>query len=664
MKSERDARVAAIRMLSVDAIEHAQSGHPGMPLGMADIAEVLWHDFMRHNPSNPQWHNRDRFVLSNGHGSMLLYTLLHLSGYEVSMDDLQSFRQLDSYTPGHPEVGETPGVETTTGPLGQGLANAVGMAIMEKNLAATFNKDDLTLIDHHTYTFVGDGCLMEGISHEVCSLAGTLKLGKLICFYDDNGISIDGKVDPWFSDNTPMRFQAYNWQVIHPVDGHDHQAIAQAIEQAKANTEQPTLICCQTNIGQGAPNLVGLAKTHGSPLGSEEVQAMRIQLNWAYPPFIVPEDIYATWDRREQGALWENAWRQTWRTYQERYPDLAHEFNRRMQGKLPSDWKDASQNIIKQVLKVDSAMATRKASQYFLNHMAPHLPELMGGSADLTCSNLTRWDTARTLDADTPDGNYLNFGVREFGMCAILNGMALRGGVIPMGGTFLVFSDYARSAIRMAALMQQRVIFVLTHDSIALGEDGPTHQPVEHLNILRSTPNVMVWRPCDLTETTLAWLESLRRSTGPSVLALSRQNLPQLSRSPDAVEGIAMGGYILRDTPEPKAIIIATGSEVPLAIEAYEQLHQQGKRVRVVSMPCLNQFLTQNKSYRDHILPPHIECRVAVEAGSSMAWHAIVGSQGKILGIDRFGLSAPGASVMSAMDFTAKRIVSMVKSIL
>jgi transketolase len=662
--SNSGERANAIRALSMDAVQLANSGHPGMPMGMADIAEVLWHDHLRHNPGNPQWCNRDRFVVSNGHGSMLLYALLHLSGYDLCIDDLKAFRQLHSKTPGHPEYGLTPGVETTTGPLGQGLANAVGMAIAESNLRATFNREGFPIIDHYTYVFVGDGCLMEGISHEACSLAGTLGLGKLIVFYDDNGISIDGAVAAWFTDNTPARFKAYNWQVVEDVDGHNPVAIEQAIQQAKQNTQQPTLICCKTTIGFGSPNLAGKAKTHGAPLGDAEITLTRKQLNWPHPPFHIPTRVKASWDAKVQGEQWEQAWQQCFLKYQQHYPQLAQTFSRRLQGDLIETWNRVFDTTLETLLKAAQATATRKASLGILNQIAPHCPELMGGSADLSGSNLTQHEHARPLSTTDHSGNYIHYGVREFAMTAIASGLALHGGFIPYIGTFLVFSDYARNALRLAALMRQRVIAVYTHDSIGLGEDGPTHQPVEHITILRLTPNLHVWRPADSTETLFAWQSALKQSHTPTALLLSRQTLPFYERSSDTVEAIAYGGYVLRDSnTSPELIIIATGSEVALATTAYQQLQDKGIAARVVSMPCAEIFAQQTIDYRHQVLPPNAK-KIAIEAGSTAFWAQYVGSEGKVIGIDRFGESAPAADVYATLEVTVSHIMSAASELL
>jgi len=647
----------AIRVLSMDAVQKAKSGHPGMPMGMADIAQVLWGDFLKHNPTDPKWLNRDRFVLSNGHGSMLQYALLHLSGYDLSIDDLKQFRQLHAKTPGHPEYGYTPGVETTTGPLGQGLANAIGMALAEKMLAVAFNRPNFPIIDHFTYVFLGDGCLMEGISHEVCSLAGTLKLNKLIAFWDDNGISIDGKVHQWFSDNTPARFAAYGWNVIAHVDGHNAEAIKAAIAAAQAQTERPTLICCRTVIGFGSPNIGGTEKAHGAPLGDMEIQAVRQQLDWPYEPFMIPEDIYVAWDAKERGKGLQQQWQQLFDEYRKAHANLAAELMRRIKGELPLQWVSSMQAFVEQQ-QASSALATRQASQMCINHLAQLLPELVGGSADLTHSNLTMAKTAKAISGDDPFGNYIFYGVREFGMSAIMNGIALYGGFIPFGGTFLTFVDYARNAVRMSALMKQRVIFVYTHDSIGLGEDGPTHQPIEHLAMLRLTPNMDVWRPCDSAETAVAWQVAIERHDGPTCLALSRQALPPQPRTPAQCAAIYKGGYILQDTAStPDVIVIATGSEVALAIEAAATLAQQNIAVRVVSMPSVNRFALQPASYRESVLPAAITKRIVIEAGATGAWYQYIGLEGIAIGLDHFGESAPAPELYRAFGITAQRVI-------
>jgi transketolase len=656
----------AIRFLSIDAVQKANSGHPGMPMGMADIAEVLWCNFMRHNPSNPDWVNRDRFILSNGHGAMLHYSLLHLSGYALTIDDLKQFRQLHSKTPGHPEFGETPGIETTTGPLGQGLANAVGMAIAEKHMAASFNRPEFSIVDHYTYCFVGDGCLMEGISHEVCSLAGTLGLGKLIVFYDDNGISIDGDLQSWFSDNTPMRFAAYGWHVIPEVDGHDSKALHQAILDAQAVSDKPTIICCKTTIGWGSPNLAGSAATHGSPLGDKEITAVRSHLNWPHEAFVVSAEVYAAWDARKAGTERETEWNVLFKHYQERYPELAKEFLRRMQGQLPSNWEEQAQALLFDLNEKKQSVATRKASQFCLDAYANLLPEMMGGSADLTESNCTNWQGMKVFSKDLPQGRYIHYGVREFGMSGIMNGMALYKGIIPFGGTFLTFSDYARNAIRLAALMRQRVVFVYTHDSIGLGEDGPTHQPIEQLPSLRLMPNLSNWRPCDTVETAVAWRAAIERQ-GPTCLILSRQTLPFQERNSEQLALIERGAYVLADYSQgqiPDAILIATGSEVSLAMEAAKQLTAQEIYVRVVSMPSTDTFLAQDLAYREEVLPSMVSARLAIEAAAPEYWYQFVGLQGKIIGLNRFGASAPAKDVFRDCGITTEQIVAMTKEVI
>jgi len=664
MPSRRDL-ANAIRALSMDAVEKAKSGHPGAPMGMADIAEVLWNDFMRHNPADPQWPNRDRFVLSNGHGSMLLYSLLHLTGYDLSIEDIKNFRQLHSKTPGHPEYGYTPGVETTTGPLGQGITNAVGMALAEKVLGAQFNRPGHHIIDHYTYCFLGDGCLMEGVSHEACSLAGTWGLGKLIAFWDDNGISIDGHVEGWFSDDTPKRFEAYGWHVVRDVDGHDPDAIAKAIHEARAVNDRPSLICCKTVIGYGAPNLCGSHDCHGAPLGPEEIQAARENLGWNYPPFEIPQEIYDAWDAREKGKRWEAEWQEKFAAYKAEHPELAAELERRLGGELPETWETFVNGVIHQVAAEAKDIATRKASQEALNLIGPELPELLGGSADLTGSNLTNWKGSVSITRTVADGNYIHYGVREFGMAAIMNGVALHGGFIPYGGTFLVFSDYARNGVRMSALMKQRVIYVFTHDSIGLGEDGPTHQPIEHVPSLRIIPNLHVWRPCDAVETAVAWRCAIERKDGPSALALTRQGVPHQARSEQQIADIARGGYVLKDCEgEPEAIIIATGSEVALAVGAAEVLAGEGRRVRVVSMPNANLFLEQDEAYRESVLPSAVTARVAVEAAHSNYWYQFVGCKGRVVGIDRFGESAPAKQLFEEFGFTVDNVVANVRAVL
>lgn len=654
----------AIRVLSMDAVQKANSGHPGMPMGMADIAEVLWNDFMRHNPTNPHWANRDRFVVSNGHGCMLIYALLHLTGYALTIDDIKNFRQLHSKTPGHPEFGETPGVETTTGPLGQGLANAVGMAIAEEHLAAVFNREGFPIVDNYIYAFTGDGCLMEGISHEVCSLAGTLGLGKLIVFYDDNGISIDGNVQGWFTDNTPLRFQAYGWHVVEDVDGHDSEAIKKAIAAAQAVTDKPSIICCKTTIGWGSPNKAGSAKTHGEALGEQEVAAVREHLNWKHEPFEIPAECYAGWDARKKGEKLEQDWNELFAAYSKAYPELAQEFLRRMSHALPKNWTEAANQLLTSVLEKKETMATRKASHQALGHFTAVLPELMGGSADLTGSNLTDWKNMKVFSKKCPEGQYIHYGVREFGMSAIMNGMALYGGVLPFGGTFLTFSDYARNAVRLSALMKQRVIYVYTHDSIGLGEDGPTHQPVEHTPSLRLIPQLSVWRPCDTVETAVAWKRAIEHA-GATCLLLSRQNLPFQERDANALASVERGGYILKDCAGmPELIMMATGSEVTLAIDAAKQLTLLGHKVRVVSMPSTDVFLAQDAAYQETVLPKQVTAKIAIEAASSNYWYQFIGCHGKVIGLDRFGASAPAKDVFKECGFTVEHVVSVANDVL
>ncbi|MDR0782107.1 MAG: transketolase [Pseudomonadales bacterium] len=662
-KASRRDCANAIRALSMDAVQKANSGHPGAPMGMADIATVLWQDFLRHNPGNPNWVNRDRFVLSNGHGSMLIYALLHLSGYDLGIDDLKQFRQLHSKTPGHPELGYTPGVETTTGPLGQGLANAVGMALAERTLAAQFNRPNFTVIDHHTYVFVGDGCLMEGISHEVCSLAGTLKLGKLIAFYDDNGISIDGEVHEWFADDTAARFTAYGWQVLK-VDGHDAAAIAQAIKNAQSNTTQPSLLICKTIIGYGAPNKQGSESVHGAPLGAEEVQAARGALQWEHLPFDIPSDIYQCWDARERGFQQETQWKELFTHYEEDYPELAMELVRRVKRQFYADFDKQADAFIAQCAEQGDTIATRKASQNCIAAFGALLPELLGGSADLTGSNLTNWKGSVPISRD-PAGNYVYYGVREFGMVAINNGIALHGGFIPYGGTFLVFMEYARNAVRMAALMRQQNILVFTHDSIGQGEDGPTHQPVEQIANLRGTPNMAVWRPADAVETAVAWKAALLKHEGPTSLILSRQNLPHLVRSAAQINDIAKGAYVLLNCAgRPQAIVIATGSEVSIALDAVRRLQADGKAVRLVSMPSTTAFDAQDAAWKEQVLPSSVRKRVAVEAAHPDFWYKYVGLDGKVVGMSTFGESAPGPAVLKHFGFTAEAIIAAVESLL
>jgi transketolase len=655
----------AIRALAMDAVEQAKSGHPGMPMGMADIAEVLWNDYLKHNPADPHWPDRDRFILSNGHGCMLQYALLHLTGHDLSMAEIKRFRQLHSKSPGHPEYGVTPGVETTTGPLGQGLANAVGMAIAEKMLAARFNRPGFKIVDHHTYVFVGDGCLMEGISHEAGSLAGTLGLNRLIAFYDDNGISIDGHVQGWFTDDTPSRFEAYGWHVVRDVDGHDPAAVKHAIEEARAVADRPVLICCKTIIGFGAPHKQGTEHAHGSALGAEEVAAARQQLGWKYPAFEIPAEYYAAWDARARGRAFEDNWNRLFVEYAKSYPELAVEFTRRQRGELPAEWAAQAEKFLKSVAEDGAEMATRKASEQALNDFGPLLPELIGGSADLTGSNNTLWKGSRPITRQDFGGNYIHFGVREFGMSAILNGLALHGGFIPYGGTFLTFSDYARNALRLAALMGAGSIYIYTHDSIGLGEDGPTHQPVEHLASLRVMPGMEVWRPCDDTETMVAWQAAIERRHGPTTLSLSRQNLPHQARVTAQLRDIRRGGYILVDTEgAPDAIVIATGSEVQLAVAAAKQLAQKHVAVRVVSMVCTSVFDAQDQEWREYVLPRRVGARVAVEAGVSECWHRYVGERGRILGLDRYGASAPAKDVFEYFGFTVANVVNQVEAVL
>jgi transketolase len=650
----------------MDAVQKAKSGHPGAPMGMADIAEVLWNDFMRHNPVNPTWADRDRFVMSNGHGSMLPYSVLHLTGYELGIEDLKNFRQLHSKTPGHPEYGYAPGIETTTGPLGQGISNAVGMAIAEKVLAAHFNQPGHEIVDHYTYVFLGDGCMMEGISHESCALAGTLGLGKLIAFYDDNGISIDGEVEGWFTDDTPARFEAYRWHVIRDVDGHDPEAVKQAIEQARAVTDKPTLIQCKTIIGWGSPNKQGKEECHGAPLGDDEIKLVRETIGWPHAPFEVPSEIYAGWDAREKGAAQEDDWTTRFEAYAQAHPELAAEFGRRViRGELPQDWPEQADAFVASVVEKAESIASRKASQNAITGYAPVLPELLGGSADLAGSNLTMYKGSKPITPEDAAGNYIYYGVREFGMSAILNGLALHGGFIPYGGTFLMFSEYARNALRMSALMKIQSIFVYTHDSIGLGEDGPTHQPVEQIATLRLLPQMSLWRPCDAVESAVAWRHAIERRDGPSCLIFSRQGLPHQARSDEQLADIRRGGYVLREPDgKPEAVIIATGSEVGIAVEAAERLAEKGKRVRVVSMPSTDVFDAQDEAYRDSVLPQDLTARVAVEAGVTGYWWKYVGCNGKVVGIDRFGESAPGGELFEEFGFTAENVASAVEDAL
>ncbi|MDG6227722.1 transketolase [Glaesserella parasuis] len=667
--AERRELANAIRFLSMDAVQKATSGHPGAPMGMADIAEVLWRDFLSHNPTNPAWANRDRFILSNGHGSMLIYSLLHLTGYDLSIEDLKQFRQLHSKTPGHPEYGYAPGVETTTGPLGQGITNAVGMAIAEKTLAAQFNREGHEIVNHYTYAFLGDGCLMEGISHEACSLAGTLGLGKLIAFYDDNNISIDGHVDGWFSDDTAMRFESYGWQVIRNVDGHNAEQIKFAIENAKAEKDRPTLIICKTIIGYGSPNKCNSHDCHGAPLGDAEIAAAREYLKWEHAPFVIPAEIYAEWDAKAKGLLAEKEWNAKFAAYATAYPELATEFKRRVAGELPANWAAESQAFIEKLQANPANIASRKASQNAIEAYAHILPEFLGGSADLASSNLTLWSGSKPIRADyNVDGNYINYGVREFGMSAIMNGIALHGGFIPYGATFLMFMEYAHNAVRMAALMKQRSLFVYTHDSIGLGEDGPTHQPVEQTAALRLIPNLQTWRPCDQVESAVAWKAAVERKDGPSALIFTRQNLAQMERTPEQLANVARGGYILRQCCEkgdcPDLILIATGSEVELAMKAADVLSAEGHKVRVVSMPSTNVFDAQDEAYRESVLPSSVTKRVAIEAGISDFWYKYVGFGGRIVGMNSFGESAPAGELFKLFGFTVDNVVAKAKEIL
>jgi transketolase len=652
-----------IRILSMDAVQKANSGHPGMPMGMADIAQVLWQDFLQHDPTDPKWVNRDRFVLSNGHGCMLLYALLHLSGYDLPLSEIQNFRKLHSKTPGHPEYGDTPGVETTTGPLGQGLANAVGMAIAEKHLAAQFNRPNFPIINHYTYAFVGDGCLMEGISHEVCSLAGTLVLNKLIVIYDDNQISIDGNVQGWFTDNTPLRFESYGWNVIAAVDGHDSKAIHAAIKTAQ-HSDKPTLICCKTVIGFGSPNKAGTAKTHGEALGIAEVAAARVELDWPYPAFEIPAEFEAAWDAKAQGQERNAQWQKLFASYAQSHPALAAEFTRRQQKALPADWQATVDALLAELQEAKATIATRKASQMCINHFAQVLPELVGGSADLTGSNLTNWQGVTSFSATNPAGQYIYYGVREFGMSAIMNGLALYGAIIPFGGTFLTFSDYARNALRLAALMRQKVIFVYTHDSIGLGEDGPTHQAIEHAPSLRLIPNLSLWRPCDTVETAIAWQHAIEYN-GPTCLLFSRQNLPFQQRTAEACANITKGGYILIPTNGlPDLILIATGSEVELAVAAAAELAKTNWRVQVVSMPSVDKFLAQDEAYQQTVLPASVQARIVIEAAATAGWYRFVGNRGLVIGLDRFGVSAPAQDAFNECGLTVAHIVAEANTLL
>jgi len=654
----------AIRALSMDAVQKAKSGHPGAPMGMADIAEVLWNDFMQHNPANPDWADRDRFILSNGHGSMLIYSLLHLTGYDLSIDDLKQFRQMHAKTPGHPEYGYAPGIETTTGPLGQGITNGVGMALAETVLAGQFNKKDHNIVDHFTYVFLGDGCLMEGISHEACSLAGTLGLGKLIAFWDDNGISIDGHVEGWFTDDTPKRFESYGWHVVSGVDGHDPEAIKKAILEARSISDKPTLICCKTVIGFGSPNLAGTHDCHGAPLGDAEIKATREKLGWEYEPFLIPETISSGWNAKEKGAQAEQTWNDKFAAYKSAYPELAVEYERRIAGDLPRDWEQKSADFVSTVNAKAETIASRKASQNSINGYGPVLPELLGGSADLAGSNLTLWSGSKSISSTETDGNYIHYGVREFGMVAIMNGAALHGGFIPYGATFLMFSEYARNALRMAALMKIRSLFVFTHDSIGLGEDGPTHQPVEQTATLRYIPNMSVWRPADAVESAVSWKAAIERSEGPTTLIFSRQGLPHQERDDATLQNISRGGYTLLESDgTPEAIIIATGSEVELAMSAAKVLIEKGRKIRVVSMPSTDVFDAQDDAYKEQVLPNAVRARVAVEAGTADYWMKYVGFDGRIIGMTTFGESAPIADLMKHFGFTVENVVEAVEAV-
>ncbi|WP_029990916.1 transketolase [Tatumella ptyseos] len=654
----------AIRALSMDAVQKAKSGHPGAPMGMADIAEVLWRDFLNHNPQNPSWADRDRFILSNGHGSMLIYSLLHLTGYDLPIQELENFRQLHSRTPGHPEYGYTPGVETTTGPLGQGIANAVGFAIAERTLAAQFNRPGHDIVDHYTYAFMGDGCMMEGISHEACSLAGTLKLGKLIAFYDDNGISIDGHTDGWFTDDTGTRFEAYHWHVIRGIDGHDHDAIRRAVEEARSVTDKPSLLICKTTIGFGSPNKAGTHDAHGAPLGDEEIALTRKQLGWNYAPFEIPDDIYAAWDAKNAGSEKEQAWDKKFAAYQQAFPELAQEFVRRTRDKLPENWQEESQKYIEQLQANPANIASRKASQNAIEAFGKLLPEYLGGSADLAPSNLTMWSGSKPINEDAA-GNYIHYGVREFGMTAVANGISLHGGFLPYTATFLMFVEYARNAARMAALMKIRQVLVYTHDSIGLGEDGPTHQPVEQLASLRTTPNMSTWRPCDQVESAVAWKYAIERQDGPTALIFSRQNLAQQPRSAEQLANVARGGYVLKDCDgQPELILIATGSEVSLAVAAAEQLSGQGRKVRVVSMPSTDAFDKQDAAYRESVLPAAVTARVAIEAAIADFWYKYTGLNGAIVGMTSFGESAPADLLFKEFGFTVENVVAKANALL
>ncbi|TDV59419.1 transketolase [Pseudomonas sp. LP_7_YM] len=663
MPSRRE-RANAIRALSMDAVQKANSGHPGAPMGMADIAEVLWHDYLKHNPSNPMFADRDRFILSNGHGSMLIYSLLHLSGYDLSIEDLKNFRQLHSRTPGHPEYGYTPGIETTTGPLGQGFANAVGFAVAEKTLAAQFNRPGHAIVDHHTYVFMGDGCMMEGISHEVASLAGTLRLNKLVAFYDDNGISIDGEVEGWFTDDTPKRFEAYGWLVIRNVDGHDADEIKTAIDTAH-KSDTPTLICCKTTIGFGSPNKQGKEECHGAPLGNDEIALTRAALKWTHGPFEIPTDIYKEWNAKEKGLATEAEWDQRFAAYSAAFPELANELIRRMSGELPADFAEKSAAYVAEVNAKGDTIASRKASQNALSAFGPLLPEFLGGSADLAGSNLTIWKGCKSIFADDASGNYLHYGVREFGMGAIMNGIALHGGFVPYGATFLIFMEYARNAVRMSSLMKKRVIYVFTHDSIGLGEDGPTHQPIEQLTSLRTTPNLDTWRPADAVESAVAWKHAIERNDGPSALIFSRQNLQHQARDALQLENINRGGYVLRDcSGEPDLILIATGSEVGLAVQAFDKLTAEGKNVRVVSMPCTSVFEAQDALYKQSVLPLEVSARIAIEAAHADYWYKYVGLEGRVIGMTTFGESAPANLLFEAFGFTLENILSTAEELM
>jgi transketolase len=660
--AQRNDLANAIRALSMDAVQKANSGHPGAPMGMADIAEVLWNDNLKHNPANPGWSDRDRFVLSNGHGSMLIYSLLHLTGYDLGIDDLKNFRQLHSKTPGHPEYGYAPGVETTTGPLGQGITNAVGMAIAERAMAAAFNRDGHEIVDHNTWVFLGDGCLMEGISHEACSLAGTLGLGKLVAFWDDNGISIDGHVEGWFTDDTPKRFESYGWHVVAGVDGHNPVALQKAIDEAKSVTDKPSMICCKTIIGFGSPNKAGTHDCHGAPLGAEEIILARKELGWTHDAFVIPDDIYADWSAKDSGAQAEAAWNEKFAAYKAAHPELAAEYERRMTGELPADWAAKSAEFVSAVNAEAKTTATRHSSLAAIEGYAALLPEIFGGSADLGCSNMTEWSGYKPMRAATPDANYINYGVREFAMSAIMNGVALHGGFIPFGATFLMFSEYARNALRMAALMKIPSIFVYSHDSIGLGEDGPTHQAVEQIPTLRMIPNMSVWRPCDAVESAVCWKLAIEKKDGPSCLIFSRQNLDHQARTDAQIAAIEKGGYVLRDCDgTPDVIIIATGSEVALATGAADQL--DGKKVRVVSMPSTTTFDAQDDAYKESVLPAAVTARVAVEAAVTGGWYKYVGLGGKVVGIDRFGESAPAGELFKLFGFTVENVVKAVNSI-